>query len=295
MRERRKAVVLLLLTAVLWSTGGLLIKWIDWHPLAIASVRSLIAAALLIAVLGRPRFTWSGVQIGGALAYAGSVFCFVTATKLTTAANAILLVYTAPIYVALLSAWFLQEKVTRLDWLTVVLVMGGMGLFFLDQLTIAGWWGNVCAIAGGVAMAWLVLCLCKQKEASSLETVLLGNLMTALIGLPFVFGTMPHLPSWLALFFAGTVQIALAFILYTRAIKTVSAVDAVLIPVIEPLLNPLWVLLLLGESPGPWALLGGAVVVGAITLRGLMTVPPEPVEPGEKVNAVPGSTGNQLP
>ena len=279
MRKRRKAVAVLLLTAVLWSTSGLLIKWIDWHPLAIASVRSLIAAALLIAVLGGPRFTWSGVQIGGALAYTGSVFGFVTATKLTTAANAVLLVYTAPIYVALLSAWFLQEKVTRLDWLIVALVMGGMGLFFLDQLTMAGWWGNVCAIAGGVAVAWLVLCLCKQKEASSLETVLLGNLMTAVIGLPFVFGTMPHLSSWLALFFAGTVQIGLAFILYTWAIKTVSALDAVLIPVIEPLLNPLWVLLLLGESPGPWAFLGGAVVVGAITLRGLMTVPPEPVLP----------------
>ena len=161
--------------------------------------------------------------------------------------------------------------------------MGGMGLFFLDQLTIAGWWGNVCAMAGGVAVAWLVLCLCKQKEASSLETVLLGNLMTAVIGLPFVFGTMPPLSSWLALFFADIVQISLASILYTWAIKTVSALDAVLIPVIEPLLNPLWVLLLLGESPGPWAFLGGAVVVGAITLRGLMTIPPEPVEPGEKV------------
>jgi drug/metabolite transporter (DMT)-like permease len=279
MRKRRNAVALLLLTAVLWSTGGVLIKWIDWHPLAIASVRSLIAAALLIAVRGWPRFSWSGVQIGGALAYAGSVCGFVAATKLTTAANAILLVYTAPIYVALLSAWFLQEKVTRRDWLIVALVMGGMGLFFLDQLTMAGWWGNVCAMAGGVAMAWLVLCLCRQKEAASLNTVLLGNLLTAVIGLPFVFGTLPPLSSWLALVFAGTVQIALAFLLYTWAIKTVSALDAVLIPVIEPLLNPLWVLLVLGERPGPWAILGGAVVVGAITVRALMTVPPESVAP----------------
>jgi len=269
MHERQKAVALLLLTAVLWSTGGVLIKWVAWHPLAIASIRSLIATAVLVAVRGWPRFTWSGVQIGGGVAYAVSVFAFVTATKLTTAANAIFLVYTAPIYVAMLSAWFLQEKVTRLDWLTVAVVMSGMGLFFLDQLTMAGWWGNLCAMAGGVAMAWLVLCLCKQRSASSLETVLLGNLITAVLGLPFIYGPWPDVSGWLALFVAGTGQIGLPFLLYLHAIKAVSAVDAVLIPVLEPLLNPLWVLLLVGEVPGPWALLGGSLVLVAITVRGL--------------------------
>lgn len=271
MRERQKAVGLLLLTAVLWSTGGVFIKWVDWNALAIAGVRSTIAAVFFLTVRGWPRFTWSGVQIGGGLAYAGSVLGFVTATKLTTAANAILLVYTAPIYVALLSAWFLHEKVTRLDWLTIVLVLGGMGLFFLDQLTIAGWWGNMCAIGGGVSMAWLVLCLCKQKDTSSLETVILGNFFVAAIGLPFALDAWPGPSSWLALSLAGTVQIGLSFLLYTRAIRSVSAVDAVLIPVIEPLLNPLWVVLLLGEVPGPWAMLGGAVVVASITMRGLLS------------------------
>jgi len=260
-----------MLTAVLWSTGGLLIKWVEWHALAIAGMRSLIAAVFLLGVLGRPRFTWSGAQIGGGLAYASCVLCFVAATKLTTAANAILLVYTAPIYVALLSAWFLQEHVTRLDWLTIALVMSGMGLFFLDQLTLAGWWGNVCAIAGGMTMAWTVLCLCKQKDAAALETVLLGNVLAAGIGLPFMFGTLPDLSGWCALALAGTVQIGLAFVLYTRAIKAVRAVDAVLISGIEPMLNPLWVWLLLGEVPGPWAIIGGTVVVVSVTIRGLLT------------------------
>jgi drug/metabolite transporter (DMT)-like permease len=274
MSEHKKAIMLLLLTAVLWSTGGLLIKWVAWNALAIAGMRSMIAAVFLLGVLGRPRFTWSAAQIGGALAYASCVLCFVTATKLTTAANAILLVYTAPIYVALCSAWYLQEKVSRLDWLTIALVMGGMGLFFLDQLTLAGWWGNVCAIAGGLTMAWTVLCLCKQKDASALETVLLGNVMAAVIGLPFMFGTWPGFSSWVALALAGTVQIGLAFVLYTRAIKAVSAVDAVLIGVIEPVLNPLWVLLVIGEVPGPWVMLGGTVVVLSITVRGLLTARP---------------------
>jgi drug/metabolite transporter (DMT)-like permease len=202
----------------------------------------------------------------------------VIATKLTTAANAIVLVYTAPIYVALWSPWFLQEHTTRLDWLALGLAIGGMGLFFLDHLTIAGWWGNVCAIIGGIATAWVVLCLRKQRGASTLETVLLGNLLTALVGSPFMFHTLPDLTSWVALALAGIGQIGLAFVLYTRAIKSVSALEAILIPVIEPLLNPLWVLLLIGEAPGRWALLGGAVVVIAVTARGLLAAAPTPAE-----------------
>jgi drug/metabolite transporter (DMT)-like permease len=270
MREHKKAVGLLIFTAVLWSTGGLLIKWIEWNAPAIAGMRSAIAAVFLLAVLGRPRFTWSGAQIGGGAACAASVLCFVVATKLTTAANAILLVYTAPIYVALLSTWFLQEKVTGLDWLTIVLVMGGMGLFFLDRLTLAGWLGNVCAIGSGIATAWVVLCLRQQKNASPLETVLLGNVLAAIIGLPWMFGTWPGLSSWLALLLAGTVQLGLSSVLYTRAIKHVSAMEAILVPVIEPILNPLWVLLLIGEVPGPWTIIGGVVVVLSIIVRGLM-------------------------
>jgi drug/metabolite transporter (DMT)-like permease len=277
-RERQTAVLLLILTAVLWSTGGVLIKWVTWHAMAIAGMRSAIAAAFLWVVLRRPQFTWSGLQLGGAVAYTASVLCFVMATKLTTAANAIVLVYTAPIYVALLSPWFLHEHVTRLDWLALGLVIGGMGLFFLDHLTTAGWWGNVCAIIGGIATAWVVLCLRKQHGVSTLETVLLGNLITALVGAPFMFHALPDLTSWVALALAGIGQIGLAFILYIKAIKSVSALEAILIPVIEPLLNPLWVLLLIGEVPGRWALLGGAVVVIAVTARGLLAAAPAPAE-----------------
>lgn len=269
-QERKKAVVFLVLTALLWSTGGLLIKWITWHPMAIAGMRSAIAAVFLWGVLGRPRFAWSGVQLGGGCAYAASVMLFVVATKLTTAANAIVLVYTAPIYVALFSAWFLQERVTRLDWLTIVAVCSGMGLFFFERLSLAGWWGNICAIGGGVAFAWVVLCLRRQKSASLLETVLLGNIIASLVGLPFMFSRLPDLTGSLALFLSGMVQIGLAFMLYVVAIKHVSAIEAMLIPAIEPILNPLWVFLFIGERPSIWAMLGGALVVLSITVRGLV-------------------------
>ncbi|MBM3225004.1 MAG: EamA/RhaT family transporter [Candidatus Tectomicrobia bacterium] len=270
MPDHSRAVLLLLLTACLWSTGGLLIKWITWHPLAIAGMRSAIAGVFLWVVLGQPRFTWSWPQLSGACAHAASVLLFVTATKLTTAANAIVLVYTAPIYVALCSAWVLHEPVRRIDWLTIALVLGGMLLFFLDQLTLEGWWGNVCAIGGGIAFAWLVLCLRKQSQGSPLETVLLGNGLAALVGVPFMFETSPGLTGWLALGVSGTLQIGVSFVLYTIAIKRVNAVEAVLIPVIEPLLNPLWVLLVLGEMPDWWAMVGGAVILSALTIRGLV-------------------------
>jgi drug/metabolite transporter (DMT)-like permease len=269
-QERQKAVVFLLCTAVLWSTGGLLIKWIDWHPMAIAGARSAVAATFLWLVLKRPQFTWSGIQIGGGVAYAASVLSFVVSTKLTTAANAILLVYTAPIYVALLSAWFLQERVTALDWLTIGLVFCGMGLFFFERLTVEGFWGNICAIFGGMAFAWVVLCLRKQQGTSPLETVLLGNLLAAVAGMPFMFQAMPSVSSWVALLLSGTLQIGLAFVLYAIAIRSVSALEAILIPTIEPLLNPLWVFLVLGELPSVWAVIGGSIVVASVTARGLL-------------------------
>ncbi|MGE3539398.1 MAG: DMT family transporter [Candidatus Tectimicrobiota bacterium] len=261
---------MLLLTACLWSTGGVLIKWITWHPLAIAGMRSAIAALFLWSVLRRPHFTWTAAQIGGGIAHAASVLLFVAATKLTTAANAIVLVYTAPIYVALGSAWFVHEPVRRYDWGVIACVLGGMVFFFLDQLSFAGWWGNICAIAAGLAFAWLVLCLRQQQHDSSLETVLLGNVLAGCAGLPFMVQTLPDLTSWFALLLAGTLQIGLSFVLYSQAIKHVSAVEAVLIPAIEPLLNPLWVMLLLGETPGPWALLGGSMVIASITSRGIL-------------------------
>lgn len=270
-KARRNAILLLMLTAVLWSTGGVLIKWIDWPAPAIAGMRSAIAAVFLWLLVRRPRFTWSRVQLGGAIAYAVTVMLFVMATKLTTATNAIMLIYTSPIYVALFSGWFLGEPVQRRDWLTLWVVVGGMGLFFVDSLTLDGWWGNFCAMLGGLSSAWIVLCLRQQHRESPLETVILGNLLAALMGMPFMFHSMPEASSWVALGLAGAVQIGLAFVFYIKAIRHVSALEASLIPAIEPLLNPLWVWLLIHEMPGSWALVGGSIVLIAVTVRGFLT------------------------
>jgi drug/metabolite transporter (DMT)-like permease len=265
--ERHRAIGFLIATAILWSSAGLLIKMISWNPIAIAGMRSAIATLVLLVFLRRPHLTWSSAQIGGALAYTATVILFVLANKLTTAANAILLQYTSPIFVALLGAWFLGERATRLDWTTIFVVIGGMTLFFLDDLTTGGLWGNVCAIASGVTFACFVLFMRKQKNDSPLESVFLGNILTALIGFPFMFEAMPSASSWVGLILAGVLQLGLSQVLYAAAIKHVAALEAVLIAVVEPILNPVWVLLVMGEAPGPWALLGGLVVLVSVMIR----------------------------
>lgn len=272
MEKRSSAILFLLLSAILWSTGGWFIKMVSWNPVAIAGLRSLIAMTVILVYIRRPRFTWTFPQIGGGIAYAITVTLFVIATKLTTAANAILLQYTAPLYVAFLGAWFLGERTRWFDWISIVVVIGGMGLFFLDRLAPGGLLGNLLAIVSGISFAFLVLFMRKQKNESPFETIILGNLFTGLFGLPFMFGSMPDVRSWLGLFFLGVIQLGLSYVLYSKAIRYVTALEAILIPGVEPILNPIWVFLLLGERPGKWALIGGLIVLIAVTLRSLIAI-----------------------
>jgi len=272
MEIRSRAIIFLLLSAILWSFGGLFIKLVSWNPVAIAGLRGFIAMVVLIVYVRHPHFTWSFAQIGGAIAYAVTVTLFVIATKLTTAANAILLQYTAPVYVAFLGAWFLGEQTRWFDWITIIVVVGGMALFFLDQLAPGYLWGNVCAILSGIGFAFFVLFMRKQKNESPVETVILGDLFTGLIGLPFMFESMPGPFSWLGLIFLGVVQLGFSYALYSEAIRHVTALEAVLIPSIEPILNPIWVFLILGEKPGKWALTGGLIVLISVTVRSLIAM-----------------------
>ena len=268
--SRNRALIYLALSAAMWSSSGLMIKLIDWNPLAIAGVRSAIACLVMAGfAYRRLRFTWSFPQVAGALAYAVTVITFVLATKLTTAANAILLQYTAPVFTAVFGIWLLKERVSRFDWAIIGIVLGGMALFFLDKLTLDGFWGNCIAVFSGVTFSLFILFMRMQKNGSPLETVLLGNFITALVCLPFTLQQSPTAPAWGALVFLGVIQLGIPFIIYSTAIKHVPALDAILIQVVEPLLNPIWVLLVVGEVPGAWALFGGAVVITAVTIRGI--------------------------
>ncbi len=273
MPPRLVAPALLLLVSVLWSLGGVLIKSVDWPPMAIAGARSAIALPVIVACAGWPRVTFSRAQLGGGVAYAAMVIFFVLATRLTTAANAIFLQYTAPLYVAALGHWLLGERALKSDWALIAVALAGIALFFVDGLTLEGMWGNVCGLASGLAFAATALLLRKQRAESPLAAILLGNVLAALAGLPFLAGAHV-LPArgWIALALLGSVQLGLSYVLYSVAIQRVTAIEAVLIPLLEPVLNPLWVMLLVGERPGAWALAGAALVIGAVFLRGTLMV-----------------------
>ena len=268
-----KAVGLLLICAVLWSLAGVLIKYIDWPPLAVAGGRGLIAGLFLL-VAHRPlRFTWSPLQLGAALAYLGCTVPFAVATKLTSAANAILLQYTAPVWVALLGAWVLGERTTKADWLAMLAVFAGMGLFFAHGLEWQGAVGNALAIFSGVSFAVMAMLMRKQKDGSPIESIIIGNLLGAVIALPFAAGhPLPSGPGLGALLALGVLQLGLPYLLFVHAIKHVTALEAVLIPVIEPVLNPIWVLLFIGEKPGLLAITGGGLIISAVTWRAFASV-----------------------
>lgn len=268
MEKRSKAIIYLTLTAILWSLGGVLIKSVKWNPIAIAGARSAISSLVILAYIRKPKFTWSLDQILATIFYAGTVILFVTANKLTTAANAILLQYGAPIYVAILGSIILKEKTTLADWITIGLVIFGMFLFFLDELKPGNLFGNIIAILSGVAFALYIIFMRKQKDESPIESTFLGNILTAIIGLPFILSSSPETrSSWIGIVLLGTVQLGLSYILYSIAIKDVTALEAILIPVIEPILNPIWVFLAMGEAPSKFAFIGGTIILLSVTLR----------------------------
>jgi drug/metabolite transporter (DMT)-like permease len=273
MQQRFLAPVLLVITALLWSLGGVLIKSIDWPPMAIAAGRSIAAIPVLLICARGQRFTFSPTQIAGAIAYAATVALFVFATRMTTAANAIFLQYTAPIYVAIIGRWYLGERALPIDWWVIAVALGGIALFFLDRLTTSGFWGNIVALASALAFASLVILLRKERAGSPINIVILGNIIVGIAGLPFLLRKSLYQPRdlWLVLVL-GVLQLGLSYALYAEAIKHVTALEAMLIPLIEPILNPVWVMLALGERPGPWAIAGAALVLGAVLVRGIVMV-----------------------
>lgn len=271
-KEKSFAVGQLIIAALAWSLGGLLIKSIDWSPLAVAGARGFLAGTFLLLISRPLHFTFSKPQVLGAIGYALCTVTFCTATKLTTAANAILLQYTAPVWIALLGSWLLKEKATSKDWLTIFFVIFGMLLFFKDGLQGSHLLGDTLAALSGLFFAGMTIALRRQKNTSAIESIILGNYIAFLIGLPWIAKSKNLSPKgWLCLVLLGVVQLGLSYGLYAKAIRHVTALEAVIIPVIEPILNPMWVLLVMGEKPTALAILGGVIVLTAVTLRAVST------------------------
>ena len=263
--KRRKAILFLILASILWSTAGVFVKALSWQPLSILAGRGLFTSLLFLLYLRRlPKKVtrWTLLAAGGSIA---TQSLFVISTKLTTAANSIFLQYTAPIYIVLLAYWLLREKPSRTDWIAMGIIFLGLILFFGDQLSPEGFYGNILAVLSGVTSAIMMVAFRAQKDGSPEDSILIASLVIAIFGFPSILRETQTVTNWLSIAYLGIFQIGLAFVFFTKGIKHIPALEANLIGTLEPILNPLWVFLFLGEQMGRSALLGGLVVlVGVI-------------------------------
>lgn len=264
--KRYKAIIMQLCAAVLWSTGGMLIKLVDLNSIAIAGIRSLITIAVIFPFLKKSTMKLTKNKVLGAISYTSLVLLFISATKSTTSANAILLQYTSPIYIAIFGGWLLNEKAKLRDWVTILFIIGGMVLFFIDDIAGGSTKGNILAILSGVALGFNTMFMRREKDADPLENVFWGSILTVLVSLPFVFEKAPSMQSWIGLVLLGVFQLGISYTLYARAIKNITALESTFLSLVEPLLNPLWVFLTIGELPGKWAVVGGIIVLASVTV-----------------------------
>jgi drug/metabolite transporter, DME family len=272
--------VFVIVGVLLWSIGGLFIKWTTVSGYE-ANLGRCFFAAITIALLTKfkalraDRFT-----LLASCFYVGALSFFAVANKMTTAANAIFLQYTAPIYILIFAPFILKEKFRLIDLFTVIVCIGGMSLFFLDtapnnNLTAESQFlGNILGLCSGVSLGGYILLLrhpkaYKQNPASS---VFYGNLFAILVMLPFI---LPNPSAWtgkdlFAVFILGVFQIGLAYYLFTYGVANgVRSLDASIIGFIEPFLNPVWVFIFLGETPSRWAILGGIIIIAAVIFHTL--------------------------
>ena len=256
------------LAAVLYSIGGLCIKLIPWGGMAINGARTAIALAVLGVYLKtirhKPRMNlWILV---GAVSVCGSNALYSIANKLTTAGNAIVLQFTAPIFVILFSVLFFGKRPRSLDVLICGLVLGGVVLFFIDSLSAGGMLGNFLALLSGVAYAGVFL-MNDMPDSDPISSIFWGYVISAAVGLPFLgYETSFPKTALASLLVLGVFQVAVAHILMVEGLKTTPPVTASLVSGIEPVLNPILVAVFYHEMIGPLSLVGAMIVVGSVVL-----------------------------
>lgn len=264
--------LLILAAAVLWSTAGAAIKSSGLDGWQLAGGRSLVAGIFLLAVAKEARRRPTLRVLLVSIAYAFTVVLFVVATKLTTAANAIFIQDTAPLWVLLLSPLLLREIPTRGELLAVPVYALGLGMFFLDELSGGQVTGNFVALGSGVAFALSIIGLRLLREDGPAALVY-GNLLAAVVAIPVGLGGPDPTRLDLALvLYLGVFQLGLAYLCFSRGLLHTPAVEASLLMLLEPVLNPIWTFLAAGERPGPWAIAGGGVVLAATAWRTLAPV-----------------------
>ena len=272
LEQRLSPLHFVLAAVIIWSTGGLFIKWASLSGLELSFGRSLLAAITVAIFTRREGFGINRVTAVASLLYAALLLLFVLATKETTAANAIFLQYTAPLYVLILEPLFYKEKFRRRDLLTVIACAVGMSLFFVGKLRPQDVTGNLLALASGLCFAFYFLLLrhSSSRDVNRASSVIYGNLLVVLIAAPAGLAALPRLGlhDGLAVLYLGVVQVGVAYTLFTLGMsRGIRSLDAGIVGYIEPVLNPIWVFLVLGERPSKWALVGGAIIISAVVVH----------------------------
>ncbi|HTS02467.1 MAG TPA: DMT family transporter [Thermoanaerobaculia bacterium] len=265
--ERRGA-LLIAAAALLWSTGGLAIKLVALPALGVVFWRSFVSGVFLLLVFRPSRARWRHAAPSTVAVYALMILTFVSATKMTTAANAIFLQYTGPLYVLALAPFLLKERFRKADAAAVGVALAGMSLFFVGRLDAGALAGNFVAVASGVFFGLTVLLLRRDASGDAIPSVIAGNLFAAALALPFAWRHLAlDARGLLLVLFLGIVQMGISYVLFVKGLRTVPAAEASLLGMLEPMFNPLWAFLGLGERPSAWASLGGAIVLAAVAGR----------------------------
>ncbi len=270
MAQEKKGIIEMLICAMLWSIAGIFIKFIPWNGFAIASMRSLIAGITMLIYIfasGRKIIINKKVIVSGVLTSCGYI-CFVVSNKLTTAANAIVLQFTSPVFIVVLSAILFKRKISRADMITVICTMIGITLFFIDQMSGGTMLGNFIAILSGLLMASMFITVGNLPGDERFSAALMGQTFTFLVGLPFVIATRPELSlvPVLSILTLGIFQLGISYVLYIKASMTCPPLACCLLAAVEPMLNPVWVAIFDGERPGRFALVGCIIVVFSVTI-----------------------------
>lgn len=279
----------------MFSLGGVCVKMVPWNPLAVNSGRCLISSAILFLYLrgsGQSiRFT-KGTLLGALFVFCANIL-YILSNQLTTAANAILLQYTAPIFIILIMWLFFHEQPKRLDLIVCVVVFGGILCFFLDGLQGGRFWGNAVALLSGLAWG-TVFILNKLPNGEAFSATFMGHLLGGIVGLPFLLGEKAvSSQSILFVVILGTFQMGLAYVCFCNGMKRTAPVTASLIAGIEPVLNPILVVIFVGEGIGALAALGGGIVLVAVTVYNMILAkaPREDTEP----TSLPSPIGDDFP
>jgi drug/metabolite transporter, DME family len=272
MKEHRKGIIAVFITALLWSTGGLFIKLISLNAMQLSFFRCLVAAIVFSIIFNKKVFRINRLGILNALFYAVVLITFVLATKTTTAANAIFLQSTAPIYVFLFEPLINKTAYRKIDIVTILVCIGGMFLFFTGEISPGHFEGNLIALLSGAAFASFFLGMKRNKPEFQLSSIFYGNVIVTLICLPFIFSLefLSASDIWMVTYL-GVFQIGLAYAIFSYGLKRVFAIEASLISLVEPVLNPVWVFFGYGEIPSTTAIMGGIIIITAITARTLIT------------------------